>query len=76
MRAPQAATLALLLATVSGPALAQALAPPAPKISPKCATRGIWYLDKGGVRETAEASPDGGKTWKPAFDIVFRPHKE
>ena len=37
--------------------------------------RGIWYLDKGGVRETAESSTDGGKTWKPAFDIVFRPHK-
>jgi hypothetical protein len=37
--------------------------------------RGIWYLDQGGVRETAESSADGGKTWKPVFDIVFRPHK-
>jgi hypothetical protein len=37
--------------------------------------RAVWYLDKGGVRETAESSRDGGKTWKPLFDIVFRPHK-
>jgi hypothetical protein len=37
--------------------------------------RGVWYQEKGSVRETAETSDDGGKTWKPLFDIVFRPHK-
>jgi hypothetical protein len=36
--------------------------------------RGLWTVD-GGVRETAEKSTDGGKTWKPWFDLVFRPHK-
>lgn len=37
--------------------------------------RGIWARVAGGVRETAETSSDGGRTWKPLFDIVFRPHK-
>lgn len=37
--------------------------------------RGVWMRVEGGVRETAETSGDGGKTWKPLFDIVFRPHK-
>jgi hypothetical protein len=37
--------------------------------------RGIWTGVTGGVRETAETSSDDGKTWKPFFDIVFRPHK-
>jgi len=37
--------------------------------------RGIWVRVSGGVRETAETSSDGGKTWQPLFDIVFRPHK-
>jgi hypothetical protein len=27
------------------------------------------------VREVAETSSDGGKTWQPYFDIHFRPHK-
>jgi hypothetical protein len=36
--------------------------------------RGIWYTQGDGVRETAERSTDGGKTWKPEFDILFRPH--
>jgi hypothetical protein len=36
--------------------------------------RGIWYPEAKAVRETAERSTDGGKTWKPVFDIVFRPH--
>jgi hypothetical protein len=36
--------------------------------------RGIWHAEQGGVRETAERSTDGGKTWRPVFDIVFRPH--
>jgi hypothetical protein len=36
--------------------------------------RGVWTRVEGGVRETAERSSDGGRTWKPYFDIVFRPH--
>lgn len=37
--------------------------------------RGVWARVEGGVRETADTSDDGGKSWKPLFDIVFRPHK-
>ena len=37
--------------------------------------RGIWIPQHGAVRETAQRSKDGGKTWEPVFDIVFRPHK-
>jgi hypothetical protein len=37
--------------------------------------RGIWKPMDGGVRETAFTSADGGKTWKPWFDLIFRPHK-
>jgi hypothetical protein len=35
--------------------------------------RGVWKPVKGGVRETAVTSGDGGKTWKPWFDLLFRP---
>lgn len=35
--------------------------------------RGIWQRASDGVRETAETSSDGGRTWTPLFDIVFRP---
>ncbi len=37
--------------------------------------RGTWKPVNGGVRETAVTSTDGGKTWKPWFDLMFRPHK-
>ena len=37
--------------------------------------RGVWKAVKGGVRETAVLSVDGGKTWQPWFDLMFRPHK-
>lgn len=37
--------------------------------------RGTWWRIPGGVRETAERSRDGGRTWAPVFDIVFRPHR-
>ena len=37
--------------------------------------RGIWKPEDGGVRETAVTSTDGGKTWNPWFDLIFRPHK-
>ena len=42
---------------------------------PDALVRAAWYRQGDGVRETAERSLDGGKTWKPEFDIVFRPHK-
>jgi hypothetical protein len=37
--------------------------------------RGVWVPGGGGVRETAVTSTDGGKTWKPWFDLLFRPGK-
>lgn len=37
--------------------------------------RGVWKPVEGGVGETAVTSPDGGKTWRPWFDMIFRPHK-
>jgi ketosteroid isomerase-like protein len=35
--------------------------------------RGIWQPVEGGVREIGVTSTDGGKTWKPWFDLMFRP---
>lgn len=35
--------------------------------------RGVWKPVAGGVRETAVTSTDGGKTWDPWFDLMFRP---
>ncbi len=37
--------------------------------------RAVWIPQGAEVRETAETSSDGGKSWKPKFDIVFRKHK-
>jgi hypothetical protein len=37
--------------------------------------RGLWWRDGADVREKAERSTDGGKTWRPVFDIVFRQHR-
>lgn len=37
--------------------------------------RGTWKPVNGAVRETAVTSTDGGKTWKPWFDLMFRKHK-
>jgi hypothetical protein len=37
--------------------------------------RAVWIPLVEEVRETAETSSDGGKTWKPRFDIVFRKHR-
>jgi ketosteroid isomerase-like protein len=37
--------------------------------------RGRWQPVSGGVRETAVRSTDGGKTWEPWFDMMFRPHR-
>jgi len=36
--------------------------------------RGTWKLASRGVRETAVTSTDGGKTWQPWFDMMFRSH--
>jgi hypothetical protein len=36
--------------------------------------RATWWQEGKAVRETAERSADGGRTWAPVFDIVFRPH--
>ena len=30
-----------------------------------------WKAERGGVRETGVMSTDGGKTWVPAFDVLF-----
>lgn len=35
--------------------------------------RGTWEPVSGGVRESAMTSTDGGRTWKPWFDLLFRP---
>jgi hypothetical protein len=38
---------------------------------------GVWIPQgDGGVRETARISSDGGRTWKPAFDMLFRKHRD
>jgi hypothetical protein len=37
--------------------------------------RGTWKPENGNVRETAVTSSDSGKTWKPWFDLMFRPHQ-
>lgn len=34
--------------------------------------RATWAPDGDGVRETAERSTDGGRTWRPWFDLSFR----
>src|SRR5215468_9584665 len=36
--------------------------------------RGTWKPVEGGVREIAVTSLDDGKSWKPWFDLMFRPH--
>jgi len=35
-----------------------------------------WKAERGGVRETGVMSMDGGKTWVPAFDVLFLKHKD
>jgi hypothetical protein len=35
-----------------------------------------WQRQEQGVREFAVLSKDSGKTWAPAFDVVFRKHHE
>lgn len=33
--------------------------------------RGVWTPQSGGVRQTAVTSKDGGRSWQPAWDILF-----
>ena len=37
--------------------------------------RGSWKPEGQNVRETAVTSIDGGRTWKPWFDLEFRRHR-
>lgn len=39
---------------------------------PAAAIRVAFKRDGAGVRQTARTSADGGKTWAPLFDMVFR----
>jgi len=39
----------------------------------KITVRGVWKAVPGGVRETAVKSTDGGKSWEPWFDLMFKP---
>jgi hypothetical protein len=34
-----------------------------------------WKAEPDGVRESAVLSKDGGKSWEPAFDVLFKKHK-
>jgi hypothetical protein len=36
--------------------------------------RGVWKPENGNVRETAVRSVNGGKSWRPWFDLIFRAH--
>lgn len=42
---------------------------------PAALLRGIWWVEGKDVREKAARSTDGGRTWTPVLDIVFRPHR-
>jgi hypothetical protein len=43
--------------------------------APDKTVRMSWQREAdGGVREWAESSTDGGASWKPMFDMVFRRH--
>jgi hypothetical protein len=35
-----------------------------------------WKAQDKGVRESAVMSKDGGRTWEPAFDVLFRAHPD
>jgi hypothetical protein len=34
-----------------------------------------WKAEGSGVRESSVISKDGGKTWEPAFDVLFQRHR-
>lgn len=35
-----------------------------------------WKPHRNGVRESAVLSKDGGRTWEPAFDVLFAKHAD
>jgi hypothetical protein len=35
-----------------------------------------WTHEGANVRETATLSADNGATWKPMFDMIFKPHQD
>ena len=37
--------------------------------------RVTWRAEGKGVRETSVRSKDSGKTWEPAFDVLFQKHR-
>ena len=37
--------------------------------------RGVWTAVDDSVREVAVTSTDGGKTWRPWFDLLFKRRK-
>jgi hypothetical protein len=41
---------------------------------PARSVRGTWEPLAGGVREVGVRSLDGGRTWQPWFDLLFRRH--
>lgn len=41
--------------------------------NPQSLVRGVWQPRGDTVQETAVTSDDGGKSWKPWFDLSFRP---
>ncbi|MFT3695073.1 MAG: hypothetical protein QM831_18190 [Kofleriaceae bacterium] len=41
----------------------------------KFITRITWKKEGEGVRESSTLSKDGGKTWEPNFDVLFKKHK-
>jgi hypothetical protein len=45
------------------------------KASGEALMRSSWKAVDGNVREWADESTDNGTTWKPMFDMVFKPHQ-
>ncbi len=37
--------------------------------------RVTWTVEGAGVRESSVVSKDDGRTWQPAFDVLFRRHR-
>ncbi|MEQ1515313.1 MAG: hypothetical protein ABL931_02350 [Usitatibacteraceae bacterium] len=42
----------------------------------KALQRITWKVEGGGVREFSVRSKDGGKTWEPFFDVLFKKRKQ
>jgi hypothetical protein len=43
--------------------------------APERLVRGRWQATRGGIRESAARSTDGGRSWQPWFDLIFRLHE-